>query len=143
MALTAGLVVVLQDVTKSPSDRRTHSTLHAGTPAEVAESSVSVATPAACGLMYRTLATVMATEMTPEAAARIMTVLSAETRAGLSGVAAEDAANERAYPVAVALALGRLTTAEAAAIVAELSPATRDAVSNAALDAAFVGMPCP
>src|SRR5262249_7749025 len=101
--------------------------------------------PPECGSEFGSLLAVMAT-MSPEAVDRITPVLSAETRAGLSDAAVASAAANAAAstpdPLIVAWSIGQLTPPGAAAITAELAPATRDAVVADAPAAALFVVPC-
>jgi len=107
----------------------------------------TAAAPTACWSPYGSLLAAMATSMSPEAVNRITPVLSEETRTGLLGAAEVMALTNSASPMpdrdTLAWALGRLTPAERAAIMAELAPVIREAVANGVLDAGIVSNPCP
>jgi len=104
------------------------------------------ALPIVCGNQYGSLLAVMGTSMTPEAVARIDAVLSDETTAGLRATAAAaatvNAAPATPDPVTLAWAIGRLTPAEQAAIIAELPQAMRDSVESVTPAAAAVIADC-
>ena len=135
----AAVVLIVHD---SGTDSTVES--HAASPGPVA---TVVATPTVCSGPYGSLLTAMATSMSPEAVNRITPVLSEETRTGLRDTTEVLVITNSASPTpdanTLAWALGRLTAAERAAIVAELPPAIREAVANSALDAGLVSRPCP
>jgi Ubiquitin binding region len=159
-ALAAGVLIVHDSGTDSAVES------HAAFAAPVA---TVPATPTVCWSQYGSLLAVMDTSMTPEAVNRITPVLSEETRTGLldatAVLAVTNSASPMPDPVTLAWAIGRLTPAEGAAIMAELPPALQEAVANqaaesaailatlppeiqeavatGALDAGLVGNPCP
>ncbi len=137
-ALAAGVLIVHDSGTDSALES------HA---ASAGSAATAPATPAVCGSQYSPLLGAMATSMSPEAVNRITPVLSEETRARLleatEVLAVTNSASPMPNPVMLASAIGRLTPSEGAAFVAELSPATRDAVANVALDVGLVTAACP
>ena len=141
LALIAAAVVVLDDGSDSTVHRSS-----TGQAVNPAQATTPVQTPTVCGSEYGSLFAVM-NYAGPDAAARITPVLSEKTWAGIHDMAlvveTVNVVPQYPDPVTLALALGRLTPAESAAIVAELPPATRDAVANVELDATLVGAVCP
>ena len=137
-ALAAGVLIVHDSGTDSAVENHAAST----DPVPAA-----AATPTVCWSQYRSLLAAIETSMTAEAVNRIWPVLSEETRNGLlyttSALAVTNSASPIPAPDTLKWALGRLTPAENAAIVAELPPAIREAVANPALDAGLVKSPCP
>jgi hypothetical protein len=133
-ALAAGVLIVLDRGTDPAVEN------HAASAAPVA---TAAATPTVCWSQYSTLLAAIETSMTPEAVNRITPVLSEETRTGLLDATAVLAVTNSASPMpdpdTMAWALGRLTPAERAAIMAELPPAIREAVANGAESAAILG----
>jgi hypothetical protein len=132
-ATAAGVMAVVDGGTDTAVDRRAGST---GVLAAVP------ATPTVCWSQYGSLLTVMEISMTPEAVNRITPVLSEETRTGLldatAVLAAMNTAPPMPDPVTLAWAIGRLTPAESAAIMAELPPAIREPVATHAADSATI-----
>jgi len=126
----AGVAAVLDRGSDSTAVRTTHAARATTQVVGLMEG----APPIVCASEYGSLLGVMGTSMTPEAVDRIDAVLSDETLAGLRSTAAAlatvNVAPETPDPVTLAWAIGQLASSEALAILAELPPAMRDAVTN-------------
>ena len=126
----AGVVAVLDRGSASTAVRTAHAT-HVPTQSM---GPIEGGPPIVCASEYGSLLGVMGTSMTPEAVDRITAVLSGETLAGLRSTAAAlataNVAPDAPDPLTLAWAIGQLAPSEALAILAELPPAMRDAVTH-------------